>query len=121
MHGASRLDHRVPRQPVGGALGIFVAAPLITEYEDYTYAIVTALLGASIWAIVGFLFGWIPLFGPLLVLVAYVAVINYRYPVGWGSAILITLLPPWIASIAVRYVLALMGIGAWEAFGVTGV
>jgi hypothetical protein len=103
-----------------GALGIYVAARVITDYEDYTYAIVTALIGAIIWAIVGFLFGWIPLLGPLLVLIAYVAVINYRYPGGWGSAILISLIA-WIASIIVLYLLALVGIGGFEAVGVPGV
>lgn len=102
-----------------GALGIYVGARVITDYEDFTYAIITALLGAIIWAVVGFLFGWIPLLGPLLVLIAYVALINYRYPGGWGNAIMISLIA-WIASFAVLYVLALIGIGAFEAIGVPG-
>lgn len=102
-----------------GALGIYLGARIITGFEDYTYAIVTALLGAIIWAVVGLLFGWIPLLGPLLVLIAYVAVINYRYPGGWGNAILISLIA-WLASLAVLYVLALFGIGAFEAIGVPG-
>ena len=102
-----------------GALGIYVAARVITDYEDYTYAIVTALIGAIIWAIVGFLFGWIPLLGPLLVLIAYVAVINYRYPGGWGSAILISLIA-WIASIVVLYILAVLEISSFGAVGVPG-
>lgn len=102
-----------------GALGIYLGARIITDYEDYTYAIVTALLGAIIWAVFGLLFGWIPLLGPILVLIAYVAVINYRYPGGWGNAILISLIA-WLASLAVLYVLALFGIGAFEAIGVPG-
>lgn len=103
-----------------GALAIYVAALVITDYEDYTYAIVTALIGAIIWAIAGFLFGWIPLLGPLLVLIAYVAVINFRYPGGWVDAILIALIA-WIASLVVLYLLALVGIGGFEAVGVPGV
>ncbi|WP_459194832.1 hypothetical protein [Halosimplex sp. J119] len=102
-----------------GALGIYVGARVITDYEDYTYAIVTALIGAIIWGVVGFLFGWIPLLGPLLVLIAYVAVIQFRYPGGWGEAILIALIA-WIASLAVLYVLAVLGISAFEAVGVPG-
>lgn len=102
-----------------GALGIYLGARIITDHEDYTYAIVTALLGAIIWSVVGFLFGWIPLLGPLLVLIAYVAVINYRYPGGWGSAILIALIAV-IASLLVLYILALVGIGGFEAIGVPG-
>jgi hypothetical protein len=103
-----------------GALGIYVGARIITDYEDYTYAIITALIGAIVWAVVGFLFGWIPLLGPVLVLVAYVAVIQFRYPGGWGDAVLIALIA-WVASLAVLYVLALVGIGAFEAVGVPGV
>jgi len=103
-----------------GAFGIYVGASVVTDDADYTYAIVTALLGAIIWAVVGFLFGWIPLLGPVLVLVAYVAVINSRYPGGWGNAILISLVA-WIASLVVLYLLALVGVGGFEAIGVPGV
>lgn len=102
-----------------GALGIYIGARVITGYEDYTYAIVTALIGAVIWAVFGFLFGWIPLLGPLLVLVAYVAVINFRYPGGWVNAILISLIA-WIASLVVLYVLAVAGLSTFEAVGVPG-
>lgn len=31
-----------------GALGIYLGARVITDYDDYTYAIVTALIGAII-------------------------------------------------------------------------
>lgn len=103
-----------------GALGIYVAARAFTDYDNYTYAIGTALIGAIIWAIVGFLFGWIPLLGPLVVLIAYVAAINYRYPGGWVNAALISLVA-WIASVIVLYLLAFVGIGAFEAVGVPGV
>ena len=102
-----------------GALGIYVGGRIVADRDDYTYAIVTALIGAIIWAVVGFLFGWIPLLGPLLVLVAYVAVINVRYEGGWGDAIVISLIA-WVASFVVLYVLALVDIGAFEAVGVPG-
>jgi hypothetical protein len=102
-----------------GALGIYVGARVIADYEDYTYAIVTALIGAVIWVIVAFFFGWIPFLGPLLALLAYVAVINWRYPGGWGQAIAIALIA-WIAAVVVLYVLAVLGIGAFGAFGVPG-
>lgn len=100
-----------------GALGIYIGARVITGHDDYTYAIITALIGALIWAIVGFLFGWIPLLGPILVLIAYVAVINWRYEGGWLNAILIALIA-WVATFLVLYVLASVGIGTFEAIGV---
>lgn len=102
-----------------GALGIYLGASVVTDYEDYTYAIVTALLGAIIWGVVGFLVGWIPLLGPILVLIAYVGLINYRYPGGWGNAIVIALIA-WVAVFVVLYVLALLGITGFEAVGVPG-
>jgi hypothetical protein len=90
-----------------GALGIYLGARIITGYDDYTYAIVTALLGAIIWAVIGLLFGWVPLLGPLLVLIAYVTVINYRYPGGWGNDILISLIA-WLAAFAVLFAMGLV-------------
>ncbi|CAM2929254.1 MULTISPECIES: hypothetical protein [Halobacterium] len=103
-----------------GALGIYVGARVVTDREDYTYAIVTALLGAIIWAVVGFLLGWIPLLGPLLVLLAYVAVINSRYPGGWGSAVLIAFVA-WLTVLVVLYALAFLGLSTFDAVGVPGV
>lgn len=103
-----------------GALGIYVGARIVTDTEDYTYAIVTALIGAVIWAVVSFFVGWIPLLGPVLVLVAYVAVINARYPGGWMDAIAISLIA-WIASIVVLYILGAVGLATFDAFGVPGV
>jgi hypothetical protein len=103
-----------------GALGIYVAARGIAGVESYTYAIGTALLGAIVWAVVGFFFGWIPLLGPLLVFIAYLAVINSRYPGGWIRALLITVIA-WGTVLIVMYILALVGIVGFEAAGVTGV
>ena len=102
-----------------GALGIYAGAKFIVDVEDYTYAFATALIGAIVWAIVGFFFGWIPLLGPALVLVSYLAVINWRYPGGWVQAVAITLLA-WISVLVVLYVLAFLGITGFEAAGVPG-
>lgn len=102
-----------------GALGIYIGARVITDYEDYTYAIVTALIGAIIWVIVALFVGFIPFLGPLLALLAYVAVINWRYPGGWIEAIGIALIA-WLASFAVLYVLAVLEVTTFEALGVPG-
>ena len=102
-----------------GALGIYLGARAVVDVEDYTYAIVTALIGAIVWAIVGFLVGWIPLVGPLLVLVAYVAVINWRYPGDWTAAAMIGLVA-WVTVLIVLYVLAVVGITSFGAVGVPG-
>lgn len=102
-----------------GALGIYLGAMVIVDAEDYTYAIITALIGAIVWAVVGFFLGWIPLLGPLLVFVAYLAVINARYPGGWVDAAAITIVA-WLSVLIVLYVLAFLGVTGFEAVGVPG-
>jgi hypothetical protein len=103
-----------------GALGIYVGARVVADRDDYSYALITALIGAVVWAIVGFFFGWIPLLGPVLVFLAYVAVLNARYPGGWIDAGLIALIA-WLASLIVLYVLGVVGLVTFEALGVPGV
>lgn len=103
-----------------GAIGIYVGARLVVDTEDYTYAIVTALLGAIVWGVVGFFFGWVPLLGPLLVLIAYLAVVNARYPGGWVQAAAITIIA-WISVLIVLYILAILGITGFDAVGVPGI
>ncbi|ELY48448.1 hypothetical protein [Natronorubrum bangense] len=99
-----------------GGLAIYVAASVVADVEDYSHAILTALVGAIAWALTA----WIPLFGPLLALIAWVWVINWRYPGGWINAGLIGLIA-WIAALAILFVLnAVFGLGV-GAFGVPGV
>ncbi|MFC6766568.1 hypothetical protein [Natrinema soli] len=102
-----------------GALGIYAGARVIVGRGDYDHAIVTALIGAVVWAIVGFVVGWIPLVGPLLALLAYVAVINWRYPGDWTAAAMIGLVA-WVTVLIVLYALAVLGVTGFEAVGVPG-
>ncbi|AGB39095.1 hypothetical protein [Natronococcus occultus] len=102
-----------------GAFGIFVGAKVVVDTEDYTYALITALIGAIVWAVVGFFLGWIPLLGPILVFLAYLAVINARYPGGWIDALIIAIIA-WLAVLVVLYVLAFVGLTGFEAAGVPG-
>ena len=103
-----------------GALGIYVGARIVTDSDDYSYAFVTALIGAVVWTVVAFFVGWIPLLGPLLALLAYVTVINARYPGDRLNAIVISAIA-WLASLVVLYVLAVVGLTSFSAVGVPGV
>jgi len=103
-----------------GAIGIYVGAWLVSDFQNYTYAVVTALIGAIVWAVVGFFFGWIPFVGPVLTFLAYLAVINARYPGGFVDAVIISIIA-WLASLVVLYVLALLNIFTFQALGVPGV
>jgi len=102
-----------------GGFGVYVGARLVADVDDYSRAIVTALIGAIVWAVVSFFVGWIPLLGPLLTLLAYVAVVNASYPGGWVDAIVISLVA-WIAALVVLYVLGIAGLTSFGAFGVPG-
>ncbi|RQG90486.1 hypothetical protein [Natrarchaeobius chitinivorans] len=98
-----------------GGLAIYLGAALITDTEDYTRALVTALFGAIAWALTA----WIPLFGPLVALVAWIWVINWRYPGGWTDAALVGVVA-WVSALVILFVLnAVLGLGV-GAFGVPG-
>jgi hypothetical protein len=99
-----------------GGFGIYVGARFVTGEDDYGYAVMTALVGAIAWVLTS----WIPLLGPLIALVVWVWVINWRYEGGWTKAALIGIIA-WLAAAIVLFVvngLLSLGIGA---FGIPGV
>jgi len=98
-----------------GGLAIFISARSIAGVDDYSHAVVTAFLGAIGWALTS----WVPLIGPVIALVVWIGVINWRYPGGWGKAGAIGLIA-WLAALGILFVtnsLFNLGIGA---FGIPG-
>lgn len=81
----------------------------------FEHAIMTALFGAVVWA----LLAWIPIVGSLLALLGWVAVIRYRYPGGWIKAG-VTGATAWVAAVVVLAALELLGLGPVSALGVPG-
>jgi hypothetical protein len=106
-----------------GAFGIYVGARVIADRDDYEYAILTALVGAFVWWLVTGLFGLIPFVGgfvgAVLGLIAWVYVVNARYPGGWGHAIGIGLVA-WLSVWVVLVVLESLEIIEASALGVPG-
>lgn len=100
-----------------GAFGIYVGGRLVTSVTDYGHALVTAVIGSLVWAIVSFVFGGLPFVGPILAFVAYLAVIYWRYPGGWDDALLISLVA-WLVVAIVLYVLVTLDITSPGAVGV---
>lgn len=104
---------------VGGA-AIHVSARYAV-YRDapggltFEHAVVTALLGAIVWAVLA----WIPLIGSLLALVGWIAVIRWRYPGGWIKAA-VTGAAAWAAAVVMLAALELVGLGSVSALGVPG-
>lgn len=103
-----------------GGFGIWAGARLlIDENASYGKAFVTALIGAVVWGLLSFL-GGIPLVGPLLLLIIWVAIINWSYPGGWLTATGIGVVA-WIVAVGVMYALAILNIVTFEALGIPGV
>lgn len=99
-----------------GGLAIYISARLIVDVDSYGHAIVTALLGAVGWALTA----WIPLIGPIIALVVWIGVINWRYPGGWMKAAIIGF-GAWISALLILFVVnSVFGLGI-GAFGVPGV
>ncbi len=99
-----------------GGLAIYISARLVVDEDDYGHAVVTALLGAVGWALTS----WIPLIGPVVALVVWVWVINWRYPGGWTTAAIIGVVA-WLAALVILAVVNAvfpLGVGA---FGIPGV
>ena len=99
-----------------GGLAIYISARVIADVDDYSRAVITALVGAIAWALTA----WIPLIGPVIALIVWIAVINWRYPGDWIKAALIGLVA-WVSALVILFVLnAVLGLGI-GAFGVPGV
>ena len=99
-----------------GGLAIYISARLVVDVDDYSHAVVTAVLGAIGWALTA----WIPLIGPLIALIVWVAVIKWRYPGGWVNAAIIGL-GAWLSALLILWVVnAVLGLGI-GAFGIPGV
>lgn len=103
-----------------GAIGINVGARLmIDRATGFRRAIITAAIGAFVWAILSFFVGWIPLIGPLLMLIVWIGIINWQYPGGWGTALGIGI-AAWIVAFVIVYLVSLTGAIAPTAVGIPG-
>lgn len=106
-----------------GGFAISVGAKLAFKSENYTHAVVTALLGALAWALVGTAFSAVGVQGALsslVGLVVWVWVVRRRYGVGWTRGSVIGLFA-WLAALVVLSLLALFGVDSLSAYGVPGV
>jgi hypothetical protein len=98
-----------------GGLAIYVSARIVADVDDFSRAVVTALVGAFAWAIGSM----IPLIGSLVALVAWIWVIKWRYPGGWVKAAIIGLVA-WLAALIIIAVLNMVFTLGITAFGVPG-
>lgn len=101
-----------------GTLAINAGARVFVDSDaGYRRAALTALVGAVAWAVVAFFAGWIPLLGPLLALVAWVGIINWRYQGGWATAAGIGGVA-WVVALGLLYLLSALGVVGLDALGI---
>ncbi|MFC6826535.1 hypothetical protein [Halopelagius fulvigenes] len=104
-----------------GAVGIAAGAKLLVDRDTgFRRAILTALVGATVWALVSYFLGGIPLVGPILMLIIWVGVINWIYPGGWGIAAGIGLIA-WLVAVGILFALGTLGIVTPDALGIPGI
>lgn len=104
-----------------GTVAILAGARVILDRDaGVPNAALTALVGAAVWAAVSYFVGWIPLLGVLLMLVAWIGVINWRYPGGWGTATGIAVVA-WLVAVGLVYAATLLGVVTPEALGIPGI
>jgi hypothetical protein len=102
-----------------GGLDIFAGAKLFTSASSYTYAVVTAGIAVLLRGLMSSLFGGSPV-GAALALVAYLAVVKWRYGIGWLMAGAVAIVA-WVSAVVVLTALASVGVGSFSAVGIPDV
>ncbi|ELZ19477.1 hypothetical protein [Natrinema limicola] len=98
-----------------GGVALHVGTHVVADARDYAHAVLTALLGAVVWAVLES----VPLLGGLLALIAWVAIVRWRYRLGWLRSAGVGVVA-WTAAVVVLAALELVGIGSVSALGVPG-
>jgi len=103
-----------------GGFGIYVGGQLVVGSGEFEHAFWTAIIGAVVWTLADVFVGGIPLVGPVLTFLAYLAVIKSRYDAGWVESGAIALVA-WVAVLVVAAIATVTGLGFFNVIGVPGV
>lgn len=98
-----------------GGFALFVSSRFLADVKGYDHAVLTAIIGALAWA----LLSPIPLLGPVIALVGWIAILKWRYPVGWLRAGAVGA-AAWATAVVVVAALQLVGLDTVSAIGVPG-
>jgi heme/copper-type cytochrome/quinol oxidase subunit 2 len=100
------------------SIATYASTAVLTEESSYVHSFGTALLTSIVWfGVTYFTGGTFVIAGPVLAIVAYIAVVNWRYPGGWIRAGAITIVT-WIGTFVILYALAALGFSSFQALGV---
>ena len=102
------------------SIATYASTAVLTDASSYGYSLVTALFTSIVWfGVTYFTGGTFVVAGPILAIIAYVAVVNWRYPGGWGDAAVIGVVA-WLSALVILFVLnAVLSLGV-RALGVPG-
>lgn len=99
---------------VVGGLALFLAAEfMVSKNHTLGHGLVTALLGAVVWALLSL----VPLIGWLLAPLGWIAVINVRYGGDLRQSAVVAIVA-WLIALVILFVLGLVGLGGLSAVGV---
>jgi len=103
-----------------GALAIHIGAKLVLQKDPaFGNAVIAAAVGALVYALFSFISA-IPAIGPVLLLLLWIGVVNWRYPGGWLRAAGIGF-AAWLAAIVLLWILSLANLLEVSALGIPGV
>lgn len=101
-----------------GTVATYFATSLLLDESGIVHSFVTALIASLVWIGVTYFTGGSILYGgPIGALIAYIVVIDVRYPGTLVRATGISVLT-WIIDFIILYVLAILGISSFEIIGV---
>ncbi|MFB6094273.1 MAG: hypothetical protein ABEJ77_04975 [Halanaeroarchaeum sp.] len=100
---------------VVGGLAILAGTRLVADEGDLVRATFTAGVGALVWA---FLDG-IPVIGPLVAAVAWIALVRVRHDTGWLGATVAGFVA-WMVAVVLAAALSFVGLPVTEVVGVPG-
>jgi hypothetical protein len=107
-----------------GTVATYLATGILLGEGSIGHSFVTALIASAVWIgatyfISGYVAfsGWALALGPLLGLIAYIVVIDLRYPGSIVTATGVSVLT-WVIDFALLYALAVLGFQAFEIVGV---
>ncbi|WP_299333574.1 hypothetical protein [Haloplanus sp.] len=98
-----------------GGVAIHAGARVVSDARGYGHAVLTALVGAVVWA----LLEPVPLIGGLLATVAWVGVVRWRYRGGWLRSIGVGI-AAWVVAVVVLATLEFLGVNGVSGLGVPG-
>ena len=103
-----------------GTAATYVATTILTDSSGLVHSFITALIASIVWiGITYFTSGSssLPFVGPIAALIAYIVVIDVRYPGTLVRATGISVLT-WAIDFVILYALALLGISSFALIGI---